>query len=352
MMSNNFGEILKNVRKEKGLKGLEFSKILGIPQSTLSKIERGKTKRIDPNIVCKIYQVFNIDANQLLGIEPKDNSIPMEIEHKDNSITNNYNISIQKAQELENALNYVREELQKLALQDKRIFEILDVIDSFTINTKLDNGRIQIICRKGIILVEGFFKENEMLYALVLMSFFSEFYYKCRKVVLKIQKAEYCVAIDALFFYVGRILREQVLYDVKPNMDFQTEQFYKEFKELIEVAVNSLGDQIGHLTKSHNSQEADELKDIRAIYETITFEGKTIKYYDYIAKIYKTINIHNTVEIQYMLMNLYAKAYAESVLLLEKEVPSGQWFPATPWQIIMKMRIIIPKYFIETKGSL
>lgn len=338
MMSNNFGEILKNVRKENGLKGFEFSKILGIPQSTLSKIERGKTKRIDPNIVFKIYQVFNIDANQLLGIEPKDNSIPMEIEPKDNSIPNNYNISIQKAQELENALNYVREELQKLALQDKRIFEIIDVIDSFTINAKLDNGRVQIICRKGMIPVEGFFKENEMLYALVLMSFFSEFYYKCRKVVLKIQKAEYCVAIDALFFYVGRILREQVLYDVKPNMDFQTEQFYKEFKELIEVAVNSLGDQIGCLT-------------IRAIYETITFEGKTIKYYDYIAKIYKTISIHNTVEIQYMLMNLYAKVYAESVLLLEKEDPSGQWSPETPWQIIMKMRIIIPKYFIETKEA-
>lgn len=138
--------ILKNVRKEKGLKGFELSKILGIPQSTLSKIERGKTKRIDPNIVFKICQVFNIDANQLLGIEPKDNSI-----------TNNYNISIQKAQELKNALNYVRKELQKLALQDKRIFEIIDVIDSFTINAKLDNGRVQIICRKGMIPVEGFF---------------------------------------------------------------------------------------------------------------------------------------------------------------------------------------------------
>ena len=52
-----------------------------------------------------------------------------------------------------------------------------------------------------------------------------------------------------------------------------------------------------------------------------------------------------------MLMNLYAKAYAESVLLLEKEDPSGQWSPETPWQIIMKMRIIIPKYFIETKEA-
>ena len=47
-----------------------------------------------------------------------------------------------------------------------------------------------------------------------------------------------------------------------------------------------------------------------------------------------------------MIMNLYAKAYAESVLWLKKEYPSEQWCPTIPWKIITKMKIIIPKYFI------
>lgn len=174
------------------------------------------------------------------------------------------------------------------------------------------------------------------------MSFFGELYYKCRKVITKIKEEECCIRIDALLLYVGMTLREQVIYDVRPNKRFQTEQFYNEFKELIETAVNSLG----HIAECYNYHWGDQLNDIRAIYETITFKDKEIEYYDYITKTYRMVNIHNTVELQYMIMNLYAKAYAESVLWLKKEYPSGLWCSTTSWQIITKMKIIIPKYFI------
>ena len=337
MMSNNFGEILKNLRKEKGLTAIKFSNMLHISQSKLSKLETGKTERIDLDIVRSIYQVFGVDVNQLFGIMREQNPIL-----KDN------NIFAQKVQELEMVLSYLEEQFAKLALQDKRIYEIIDVIDSFHLNTEPINGRIQMFFKNEII-AGGDFEKNEMLYALFLMSFFCQFNYKCRKVALKIQQPEYEVAIDTLLMYLGRIIREQATRNIIPYAGFQTEKFYKEFKNMMDVAVKALGhkyDEIGHLTDCYKPQEADELKHIRAIYETISFEGETIKYYDYITKVYRSVNIYNTVEIQYMVMNLYAQAYTESVLWLKKEDPSGQWCPATPWQILVKLKIMIPKYFL------
>lgn len=332
MMSNNFGEILKNIRKENGLTQLRLAQILDIAQSSVNKIENGKVKRVDLDTCCKIWNIFNINANQLLGMETKENLITKC----------DCNNTLQKAKELENGLNYVKEELKKLELQDKRVFEIRNVVNGFVLDTNLVDGRVQIYCEEGIIPLGGLFKENEMLYALALMSFFGELYYKCRKVVTKIKEEVCCVRIDALLCYIGTTLREQAIYDVSPYKEFQTEQFYNEFKELIETAVNSLG----HIAECYNYHWGDQLNDIRAIYEAITFKDKEIEYYDYITKTYRMVNIHNTVELQYMIMNLYAKAYAESVLWLKKEYPSGLWCSTTSWQIITKMKIIIPKYFI------
>ena len=332
MMSNNFGEILKNIRKENGLTQAKIGEMLGVLHHEISHIENGRRKRIDLDFVCKICNIFNISANQLLGIETKENLIP---ECDDNN-------TLQKVKKLEKGLNYVKEELKKLELQDKRVFEIRSVLNNFVIDTNVVDEMVQIYCSEGIIPLGGLFKENDMLYALILMSFFGELYYKCRKVITKIKEEECCIRIDALLLYVGMTLREQVIYDVRPNKRFQTEQFYNEFKELIETAVNSLG----NITECYNYQWNDELNDIRAIYETITFKGKEIEYYDYITKTYSIVNICNTVELQYMIMNLYAKAYAESVLWLKKEYPSEQWCPTIPWKIITKMKIIIPKYFI------
>lgn len=332
MMSNNFGEILKNIRKENGLTQAKIGEMLGVLHHEISDIENGRRKRIDLDFVCKICNIFNISANQLLGIETKENLIP---ECDDNN-------TLQKVKKLEKGLNYVKEELKKLELQDKRVFEIRSVLNNFVIDTNVVDEMVQIYCSEGIIPLGGLFKENDMLYALILMSFFGELYYKCRKVITKIKEEECCIRIDALLLYVGMTLREQVIYDVRPYKEFQTEQFYNEFKELIETAVNSLG----HIAECYNYHWGDQLNDIRAIYETITFKDKEIEYYDYITKTYRMVNIHNTVELQYMIMNLYAKAYAESVLWLKKEYPSEQWCPTIPWKIITKMKIIIPKYFI------
>ena len=259
---------------------------------------------------------------------------------------------MRKSEELLKSIENMRRELLELARKDKRIFEIIEQLDSFEINPEVDaNGKIRMYCGGGFsILKGGRFEENEMLYALAIMDFYSGLYYKCRKIIRRIRKKEYRLKIDALLLNMGRIIRKQAL-NVKPNEEFETERFYIDFKAFVQVAIKALGhkyDQIGYrnLTDRFDAEEAKELKHIRTIYEKISFKETKITYFDYITKTSRTFCINNTVEMQYMIMILYTKAYTESVLWLKKEDPTEQWCPATPWQLIRRLDIMIPSYFL------
>lgn len=327
-MPNNFGGILRALRKERGLTAVQLSKMINISQSTISKIETGKYKKIDPNLIQKIYRMFNVSADQILGLEDKD----------DSCYTKAINLPQKKAEDLKNALVYAREEFSKLTLQDERVSEITDVLDSFSIELNPDGNNVSVICHRGFIQ-GGWLSESQTSYALVLMNFFSELCYKAKKVANKIQKTEYSIAINALTSYLGRVFREQALYNIKVDYDFKAKEFYREFKMLIEEAIAIL------------TFKSDEmLKEIRGIYETIIFENGKIKYYDFISKCVKDVDINNAVEIQYMFMNLYAKSYAET-RMLEQNHEYEDIYGIVLQQIIM-MRVLIPKYFLaQREGS-
>lgn len=259
---------------------------------------------------------------------------------------------MRKSEELSKNIEDMRNQLMELVDEDFRIHEIVRELDYFHLNTRLDaEGMIEFRCEHGVFPIGGRVKENEMIYALVIMSFYGILYYKCKKIIRRIRKKEYTLKIDPLLLNMGKVIRRQALDDIKPNEKFETERFYKEFKDFIYVAIKALGhkyDEIGyrHLTDAYDAEEAKELKHIRAIYEKISFNDNTITYFDYITKKSKTFCIENTVETQYMIMNLYAKAYMESVLWLKKEDPSGMWCPKTPWQLIRKLDVMIPHYFL------
>lgn len=334
-MPKTFGETIREARKKKGLTGGEFAKRIGISQSILSKLENNQAKKIAPELVKKICKVLSIDANQIFNIEVNSTYIYEE----------NITYPLQKAEELRNALERLKAELKRLVLKEKRIFKLIDVIDSFYLEEE-HNGTIKILCERGIITVGGCLKENEMIYAITLMSFWGYLYYEYKKISFEKEISD---LVDISILYLGRILREQSLYGIKPNIEFQTEKFHKEFKDFIEIAISALGhkyDQIGHLTNFYDPKEAEELKHIRSIYEKISFEDDAIGYFDYIAQVYKTVNIKNTVEIQYMIMNLYVNAYITSVLWLKNDDPTGQWCPATPWQLLIKLKLMIQNYFL------
>jgi transcriptional regulator with XRE-family HTH domain len=331
-MPNNFGEILRALRKERGLTAVQLSKMINISQSKISKIETGKYKKIDPDLVQKIYRMFNVSADQILGLKDRDDSCYTKV----------INLPQKKAEDLKNALAYAREEFSKLTLQDERVSEIIDVLDSFSIELNPDGNNVSIICHRGFIH-GGWLTESQTSYALVLMSFFSELCYKAKRVVKKIQKTEYSIAINALTSYLGRVFREQALYNVKADFDFKAKEFNKEFKMFIEEAIATL---------SFESESTDDmLKEIRGIYETIIFENGKIKYYDFVSKVVKDVDINNAVEIQYMFMNLYSQAYAET-RMLENNHEYEDIYGIVLQQIIM-MRVLIPKYFLaQKKGSI
>lgn len=333
-MPKTFGETIREARKKKGLTGGEFAKRIGISQSILSKLENNQAKKIAPELVKKICKVLSIDANQIFNIEVNSTYIYEE----------NITYPLQKAEELRNALERLKAELKRLALKEKRIFKLIDAIDSFYLEEKR-NGTIKILCERGIIITGGCLKEYEMIYALTLMSFWGYLYYEYRKISFEKEISD---LVDISILYIGRILREQAIYGIRPNIEFRAGKFCKEFKNFIKTALGALGhkyDQIGHLTDFYDPEEAEELKNIRAIYETISFDGDTIKYFDYIAQVHKCVNEKNSVEIQYMIMNLYTRAYAESVMWLKKEDPTGQWCPATSWQLLIELKLMIQNYF-------
>ena len=333
-MPKTFGETIREARRNKRLTAGEFAKKIGITQSALSKLENNQAKKVDPELVKRICKVLYIDANQLFNIEA--------------NVTYNYEGNIiypfKKAEELKEALKISRTALEKLALKKEKIFELIDVIDSFFVGEE-HNGRIRILCERGIITAGGCLEEDEMLYSLTLMSFWGYLYYEYRKISFEKEISD---LVDISILYIGRILREQAIYGIRPNIEFRAGKFCKEFKNFIKTALGALGhkyDQIGHLTEFYDPEEAEELKNIRTIYETISFDGDTIKYFDYIAQVHKCVNEKNSVEIQYMIMNLYTRAYAESVMWLKKEDPTGQWCPATPWQLLIELKLMIQNYF-------
>lgn len=258
---------------------------------------------------------------------------------------------MRNSEELYEKIENMRKELLYLVDEDFRVHEIVRQLDYFYLNPKLDReGMIEFRCEHGPIPIGGRVKEDEMLYAFVIMDFYCVLYYKCKKIIRKIRKRQYTTKINSLLDTLGMVIRKQAL-NVKPNEEFETEQFYKDFKSFIHVAIKALGhkyDQIGYrnLTDTFDAEEAKELKHIRTIYEKISFKDNTITYFDYIGKTFRTFCINNTVEMQYMVMNLYVKAYTESVLWLKREDPTGQWCPATPWQLVKRLDIMIPSYFL------
>ena len=67
MKKSKFGEILKNLRIEKGLTQGELAKTLGCSQSMLTRWENGECEPTSPYIIA-MAEYFSVSADYLLGI--------------------------------------------------------------------------------------------------------------------------------------------------------------------------------------------------------------------------------------------------------------------------------------------
>lgn len=67
---------LREMREKKGIPQKELAVALQIASSTLSQYENG-SRRIDIDLIPKICEILNCDANELLGTKAKTNRIPV-----------------------------------------------------------------------------------------------------------------------------------------------------------------------------------------------------------------------------------------------------------------------------------
>ena len=117
---------------------------------------------------------------------------------------------MRKSEELSKNIEDMRNQLMELVDEDFRIYEIVKQLDYFHLNTKLDaEGMIEFRCEHGVIPIGGRVKENEMIYALAIMSFYGILYYKCKKIIRRIRKKEYTRRIDSLLLNMEKVIRRQ-----------------------------------------------------------------------------------------------------------------------------------------------
>lgn len=65
----NFGDILRDLREQKGLTQVEFGELLGVRGTTISKYENN-LKPPDGMTIRKISEKFGVSCDYLLGREP------------------------------------------------------------------------------------------------------------------------------------------------------------------------------------------------------------------------------------------------------------------------------------------
>ena len=257
---------------------------------------------------------------------------------------------MRKSEELKQNVENMRRKLLNLKKKEEKISEIERVFSFFYLDENLDSeGMVHIRHDNNMFPIIGHVKEKSMEYAFIILTLYGRLYYKTRKVIFKLPKMEDKEKVYDLLLDIGKVIRRQSLLGVKRNK-LKCEEFYKDFQEFISMAVMTLGheyDEIDHLTVRYSPKSAEKLKNIREVYESISFEGGKIKYFDYIEESFQIIPHNNAVLLQYMIMNLYIKAYAESVLWLEANKPAIQWCPTTPWQVLQKLEMIIYGYFLH-----
>jgi len=59
------GEIIKKLRKEKGMTQLDEAKLIGVSIKTLYRYEQGLVKRYNPHTVNKFVEYYNVEISDI-----------------------------------------------------------------------------------------------------------------------------------------------------------------------------------------------------------------------------------------------------------------------------------------------
>ena len=68
-------ERVVRIRKEQGITQVELAQHLGVTQPMASRIEKGEL-RLNGEVIIKLAKLFNVSADELLGVKPRNNGQP------------------------------------------------------------------------------------------------------------------------------------------------------------------------------------------------------------------------------------------------------------------------------------
>ncbi len=108
MVSNNFTEILKNLRTQRGMSQADLARILGVARTTVSSYENG-SRNPDKQTLIQIASCFQVSLDYLLGMDTLsiDSSSEYATVLKEmNALLNSAPISSDKKKEI---LNEIRQ---------------------------------------------------------------------------------------------------------------------------------------------------------------------------------------------------------------------------------------------------
>ena len=71
----NTGKIIKEIRKQKHISAETIAEAVGVHRATVYRWENGDIEKVPYQALIPIAKVLNVDPVDLLGVEPKDQSL-------------------------------------------------------------------------------------------------------------------------------------------------------------------------------------------------------------------------------------------------------------------------------------
>ena len=101
----NLGNILKQLRIEKGLTQEELGRMVGVKKAAIHKYESGIVQNMKRATIGKLANIFNVSPSYLLGYTDERHLIPTKEENELISLINQLNE--EELKELSNYIDYI-----------------------------------------------------------------------------------------------------------------------------------------------------------------------------------------------------------------------------------------------------
>ena len=219
-----------------------------------------------------------------------------------------------------------------------KVFSIQEEITSFKIQELHED--LYIYYSSGCMGKYNLSKQ-EIVYPFMML--YTNVLYKMNRAKVYVEVAEYeelQKQIDSL----GVIIHE--VCNVKFEDDIINTEKVKQIKVFIKDAIAQLyhyAGPIGEFSTKVVLEDAEKLKNIRAIYESFKIGKKYVYFYDEILKREVKIKLDSK-KVVYAIMILYARAYSETIILVEECEKRKQW-PLRAWNVIKDFEMLLRPIF-------